>query len=124
MASEREDAKQAISARDQADPELDNAIGNAQQYQLQLDRENNRHKEAIHSAELGAFGRWIGGASSAPVAVALIALLICLLGALACYIAGYGQPSERSEEHTSELQSLMRNSYAVLCLKKTKKTHI
>src|SRR3546814_6055665 len=25
---------------------------------------------------------------------------------------------QRSEEHTSELQSLMRNSYAVLCLKK------
>src|SRR3546814_10002578 len=29
---------------------------------------------------------------------------------------------ERSEEHTSELQSLMRNSYAVFCLKKTKMT--
>src|SRR3546814_4923420 len=29
---------------------------------------------------------------------------------------------ERSEEHTSELQSLMRISYAVFCLKK--KTHI
>src|SRR3546814_9521798 len=28
---------------------------------------------------------------------------------------------ERSEEHTSELQSLMRNSYAVFCLKKQKK---
>src|SRR3546814_7576490 len=28
----------------------------------------------------------------------------------------------RSEEHTSELQSLMRNSYAVFCLTKT--THI
>src|SRR3546814_20028396 len=28
----------------------------------------------------------------------------------------------RSEEHTSELQSLMRNSYAVYCLKK-KKSH-
>src|SRR3546814_3887034 len=27
---------------------------------------------------------------------------------------------ERSEEHTSELQSLMRNSYAVFCLKKKK----
>src|SRR3546814_4037082 len=26
--------------------------------------------------------------------------------------------SRRSEEHTSELQSLMRNSYAVFCLKK------
>src|SRR3546814_1170864 len=29
--------------------------------------------------------------------------------------------STRSEEHTSELQSLMRNSYAVFCLKKKKK---
>src|SRR3546814_10334865 len=28
---------------------------------------------------------------------------------------------QRSEEHTSELQSLMRISYAVFCLKKTKK---
>src|SRR3546814_3031292 len=28
----------------------------------------------------------------------------------------------RSEEHTSELQSLMRISYAVLCLKKKKQT--
>src|SRR3546814_3018926 len=27
---------------------------------------------------------------------------------------------DRSEEHTSELQSLMRTSYAVFCLKKTK----
>src|SRR3546814_7946769 len=30
-------------------------------------------------------------------------------------------PQERSEEHTSELQSLMRNSYAVFCLKKKNK---
>src|SRR3546814_2373007 len=30
----------------------------------------------------------------------------------------YPQPSYRSEEHTSELQSLMRISYAVFCLKK------
>src|SRR3546814_7892568 len=29
-------------------------------------------------------------------------------------------PNRRSEEHTSELQSLMRNSYAVFCLKKKK----
>src|SRR3546814_9442666 len=30
----------------------------------------------------------------------------------------------RSEEHTSELQSLMRISYAVFCLKKKKSTHL
>src|SRR3546814_5235605 len=29
----------------------------------------------------------------------------------------YDDPDKRSEEHTSELQSLMRNSYAVFCLK-------
>src|SRR3546814_4176338 len=32
-----------------------------------------------------------------------------------------GGPGERSEEHTSELQSLMRISYAVFCLKNKNK---
>src|SRR3546814_8133551 len=38
---------------------------------------------------------------------------------------GADQPGDlaRSEEHTSELQSLMRISYAVFCLKKKKKKH-
>src|SRR3546814_5444128 len=34
--------------------------------------------------------------------------------------AGRAHLASRSEEHTSELQSLMRNSYAVFCLKKKK----
>src|SRR3546814_1616086 len=34
-----------------------------------------------------------------------------------------GRADQRSEEHTSELQSLMRISYAVFCLKKKKETH-
>src|SRR3546814_1047504 len=37
----------------------------------------------------------------------------------------HGRPQEeraRSEEHTSELQSLKRTAYAVLCLKKKKKS--
>src|SRR3546814_3208924 len=33
-----------------------------------------------------------------------------------------GKAQIRSEEHTSEIQSLMRNSYAVFCLKKKKHT--
>src|SRR3546814_3679761 len=33
------------------------------------------------------------------------------------------QRADRSEEHTSELQSLMRISYAVFCLKKKKQKH-
>src|SRR3546814_8715401 len=35
--------------------------------------------------------------------------------------SGIGRRQRRSEEHTSELQSLMRISYAVFCLKKKKK---
>src|SRR3546814_8452027 len=34
---------------------------------------------------------------------------------------GFALEAARSEEHTSELQSLMRISYAVFCLKKKKK---
>src|SRR3546814_7385500 len=35
-------------------------------------------------------------------------------------LTGFDLVDERSEEHTSELQSLMRISYAVFCLKKKK----
>src|SRR3546814_5211202 len=41
-----------------------------------------------------------------------------LFGALFGIIAELGERQHRSEEHTSELQSLMRISYAVFCLKK------
>src|SRR3546814_10031564 len=37
-------------------------------------------------------------------------------------ITALGTSIGRSEEHTSELQSLMRISYAVFCLKKTQQT--
>src|SRR3546814_1797147 len=36
-------------------------------------------------------------------------------------VARLEMDNDRSEEHTSELQSLMRNSYAVFCLQKKKK---
>src|SRR3546814_1069218 len=38
-------------------------------------------------------------------------------------VGHYEMRYERSEEHTSELQSLMRISYAVFCLKKKKHTY-
>src|SRR3546814_4153553 len=54
-----------------------------------------------------------------------------LLGELGDHVGrhalGERRPAEdrvRSEEHTSELQSLMRISYAVFCLKKKKKNNI
>src|SRR3546814_5679586 len=53
--------------------------------------------------------------------------VVCGHAAAACgmTVAGYaGRENGRSEEHTSELQSLMRISYAVFCLdKKIGKSH-
>src|SRR3546814_6969986 len=43
---------------------------------------------------------------------------VLLTGIIAMLFARGGVDSPRSEEHTSELQSLMRISYAVFCLKK------
>src|SRR3546814_8105345 len=40
------------------------------------------------------------------------------IGLGSTFLRGVGTGSSRSEEHTSELQSLMRISYAVFCLKK------
>src|SRR3546814_7165633 len=45
------------------------------------------------------------------------------VGSYAKNVLGFDD-TKRSEEHTSELQSLMRISYAVFCLKKKKITYI
>src|SRR3546814_2165353 len=43
--------------------------------------------------------------------------------ARASFVGVHALAAARSEEHTSELQSLMRISYAVFCLKKNKNIH-
>src|SRR3546814_10094574 len=57
------------------------------------------------------------------VGMLLLNLPFSLLGSIiAMAITGIGLSIGRSEEHTSELQSLMRISYAVFCLKKKNRT--
>src|SRR3546814_7855146 len=72
-------------------------------------RENIRFEAIVVVVLLG------GGLISAPWHTATALCLLYLL-AMPFSIGA----DRRSEEHTSELQSLMRNSYAVFCLKKTK----
>src|SRR3546814_5786493 len=57
--------------------------------------------------------RWLAGRAAPGVSVAPK-----VLTATADNIYGMALSTKRSEEHTSELQSLMRISYAVFCLKK------
>src|SRR3546814_4329919 len=67
--------------------------------------------------------------STAPAIASTDWRLTCELDAGAVTGAGTapgGVPTtagDRSEEHTSELQSLMRSSYAVFCLKKKKSVY-
>src|SRR3546814_8326324 len=73
----------------------------------------------IAVATIPGFTAYAGGA--VPVAL-LAALLITLIPTtIAALMSAIG--IARSEEHTSELQSLMRISYAVFCLKKKKHTN-
>src|SRR3546814_4508239 len=48
---------------------------------------------------------------------------ICLCGQSLAQLASMSLILDRTEEHTSELQSLMRNPYAVFCWKKKKHIH-
>src|SRR3546814_2440435 len=49
--------------------------------------------------------------------------VVAVLGFARLYLGAHWLSDVRSEEHTSELQSLMRTSYAVLCLNKNDKTN-
>src|SRR3546814_5895630 len=73
------------------------------------------------SPSLAIIGRWFG--ASPPVTAIWIAIELKLANPQSAKVAiATAAIDMRSEEHTSELQSLMRTSYAAFCLKK-KKTH-
>src|SRR3546814_9965818 len=57
------------------------------------------------------------GADKLPILVGIVRVFSLQPS---CKLILVGENTFRSEEHTSELQSLMRNSYAVFCLKKKK----
>src|SRR3546814_10703290 len=79
-------------------------------------RKFERHQriEAVNSpAPFTASDASAKGSASPPISYLRLLVVACVM-------------KTRSEEHTSELQSLMRISYAVFCLKKkkTKKHHV
>src|SRR3546814_1128639 len=72
-----------------------------------LFRSTSEHRQAANSKRLGRIA--LGQDQSAFAG----AFATCPEG-----VVQFGNAADRSEEHTSELQSLMRISYAVFCLKK------
>src|SRR3546814_3706699 len=68
---------------------------------------------------VGFFGKFyifLAAIEAGLYVLAVVGVLTSVIGAFY-----YLRIVKRSEEHTSELQSLMRISYAVFCLKKKKK---
>src|SRR3546814_5003358 len=87
-----------------------------------LFRSGSQRTDAGVAANRAWLARWMLWRDRRAPLAALI-LLAAYAGAI---LTGLGIAGEwflgRSEEHTSELQSLMRISYAVFCLKKKKQT--
>src|SRR3546814_3225608 len=75
------------------------------------------YKLGQEGAGSSSVGAGLGGVASAAGSAARSRMT----AALGIGEAAANRRAARSEEHTSELQSLMRNSYAVICLKKKKK---
>src|SRR3546814_688630 len=93
-------------------------------WKVRLIERGNPEWEDLYD-RLNGLGHWVPGTSPGTTAVA-VERECALLGELhqrPCHHVS-GAPTcptaARSEEHTSELQSLMRISYAVFCLKKNK----
>src|SRR3546814_9970755 len=78
---------------------------------------------AIES-HLRDFSRNTGQLTAVGVIALVVSLLVTLLSIEATFNKVWRvKTARRSEEHTSELQSLMRISYAGLCLKKQQRQH-
>src|SRR3546814_3460363 len=71
------------------------------------------------ASELAAVEQAFGAVTDRPRVLFRIERVACVVQVIA-HRKRNGDSTWRSEEHTSELQSLMRISYAVFCLKKKK----
>src|SRR3546814_4939252 len=95
---------------------------------IEVDLTGQINAEVVDGTYLGAVGGqldFMRAAAIAPGGRSVIALPATARGGTVSRIVGRIKAgivttprSDRSEEHTSELQSLMRISYAVFCLKK------
>src|SRR3546814_5455805 len=87
----------------------------AQDRRLRHVEDRRRHQGAEHAT--------VGDGETAATHLLQRKLAVAALGGeIAQRLLDFGEGLLRSEEHTSELQSLMRTSYAVYCLKKKRNT--
>src|SRR3546814_10092975 len=89
----------------------------AQSVERDSERTDRFMQDVAHALRSSA-----GGVLSDRERTLMCSVLTDIVGVVVADVADRFVSSTRSEEHTSELQSLMRISYAVLCLKKKNHT--
>src|SRR3546814_2094303 len=82
----------------------------------------DRHRHRVSVDRRGALLLLIGPCRDCDAGMTFLSIQRCAARLETEAAHPYLPGTSRSEEHTSELQSLMRISYAVFCLKKKKKT--
>src|SRR3546814_8942971 len=92
-----------------SDAELAAVIGHEMAHALREHSREQVSQQMVTNMGLSVLSAVTGAGATADLGNALSEVMFTL--------------PNRSEEHTSELQSLMRISYAVFCLKKKKTTH-
>src|SRR3546814_3381026 len=98
----------------------------AYQHRAALESCNRRRLRRLHAQRDVGFGPCVVGAAHkfrARVRIGRVREVRAVAQPAFDADTGAGGNELRSEEHTSELQSLMRISYAVFCLKKNKRNN-
>lgn len=113
MASDRQTAKGAVVEKQTVDAELDAALAKAARHQLDLKKEENRHKEVINRQNLGIVGNLFGDGKSLPTTAALLTVIFGFLTAIGLYLAAFSRP-ESAELWTSNAERALSVAIAAL----------
>lgn len=114
MASEREKAKGAVVKSDDEDAELEAALASAAKHQLDLKKEDNRHREEMNKMSLGFIGRAFGGEKSAPMFIAAIAAGLAFLAILYTLHQGSSAAPEMADYWSTQTERLIALMIAAL----------
>ena len=84
----RDAAKAAIVNESRTDPELAKAFAEAKSLEVTLAA--HEHAQAMRDKDLGVFGRWLGGESSAPMTIAFVAMMLAIGGFAVLHWLSFG----------------------------------
>ena len=94
MATERDEAKGAVTETTSSDPDLEQALGNATQFRLDLLKEQNYHARQLAAQDQGRLGWLLGNANHAPMFIAFLATFAGLAIGLWCLARAANHQSE------------------------------